>query len=241
MNRNRKIILAAAIGAVAVLIASSAVRAYISHRMGEAEQPAEVKTAEEIPVEKASRWRIPEPEGLADELRTHGWKAEAGEAVLCVRGDTLIETDGSGMHITAFTVTFEEGDSLEAMAVDATGEVREGSITLTRDADGLSVSSELFALSSTYVQSETVGKVHVQGVPELYLELVGDEKTFVRAVEEYCATWVPGALSATFFPEIVIDTDDALITATLVCDDAASTSIAVVWDGATFEVTNDAR
>lgn len=49
------------------------------------------------------------------------------------------------------------------------------------------------------------------------------------------------AETATFFPEVSLDTASGRVTATLSCDDPAATTVAVTWDGTTFEVSSDGR
>ena len=53
--------------------------------------------------------------------------------------------------------------------------------------------------------------------------------------------WVPDAATATFSPEVSLDTASGRVTATLACDDPASTTVSVAWDGTTFEVSADGR
>jgi hypothetical protein len=105
----------------------------------------------------------------------------------------------------------------------------------------MTVSSGAFRLAGTYVEAEGAGTVRIEGVPEAYLSLVGDWQGFAHGVEAFCATWVPDAATATFSPEVSLDTASGRVTATLACDDPASTTVAVAWDGTTFEVSCDGR
>ena len=105
----------------------------------------------------------------------------------------------------------------------------------------MTVSSGASRLAGTYVEGEGAGTVRIEGVPEAYLSLVGDWQGFAHGVEAFCATWVPDATTATFSPEVSLDTASGRVTATLACDDPASTTVSVAWDGTTFEVSADGR
>ena len=239
MDRNSRIIAVAAVGALIVIAVSTAAR--IAMRRAAEARAEDVPIEEEAPAEAIARWRIPEPEGLADEIRTHGWTSEDGSSELCVRGTTIVERRGDEVQVTSFSVASEEGDSLSVLATAPDGSAQAGEIRLVREAGGLRLESGVFRLSGAYLQHEVAARVRIEGVPERYLELVGDWQGFAHGVEAYCETWVPGALTATFAPDVVLNADTGIVTATLVCDDAASTAFTVSWDGATFEVSGDGR
>lgn len=237
---NKRVILIAAVGAVLVLALSTAVRLAIRRSAESAGEPAQAE-AQAVSEETVAvaRWRIPEPEGLADEIRCTGWAGDGGWE-LAVRGGVIYERHGEEVLATAFQVVSAEGDALHVLVAGTDG-TREGDIVITRTAEGLRVESELFRGARSYRQREVAARVRIEGVPERYLELVGDWQGFAHGVEAYCETWVPGALTAAFSPEVTINADTGMVSATLVCDDAASTVVAVEWDGATFEVRSDGR
>lgn len=241
MDRQATLIAIAIAGTIAVGMASCATRCVASRATGpeppSAEAPA---TEEEVPV---MRWRIPEPEGVADGLRTRAWEAADGSgATLTVRGGTLVERSAEGdIAVTAFQVLGESEGIVEVRCVGHGGATFDDELKLDEEDGTTTVSSGAFRLSGTYRERDARGTVRIDGVPEAYLALVGDWQGFAHGVEAYCSLWVPDAEVATFFPEVSLDTASGRVTATLACDDPASTTVTVTWDGATFEVSSDGR
>lgn len=240
MERRNTIIALAVAGAVAVGMVSCATRCVARRAQEEPPQDAQVATEEEV---ATTRWRIPEPEGEADAVRTRAWEAADGSgATLSVRGGTLVERSAAGdVTVTAFQVAEESEGLVRVRCVGPEGATFEDDLRLGRDDGRVTVSSGAFRLAETYVEAEGAGTVRIDGVPEAYLSLVGDWQGFAHGVEAFCATWVPDATTAAFFPEVSLDTASGRVTATLACDDPASTTVAVAWDGTTFEVSADGR
>lgn len=241
MERGTTIVAIAVAGAIAVGMVSCATRC-VADRARDAEAPAieAPATEEEISV---TRWRIPEPDGTADGLRTRAWEAADGSgATLSVRGGTLVERSAAGdVAVTAFQVTDESEGTVAVRCVGPEGATFEGELRLGLDDGAATVSSDAFRLAGTYREREAPGTVRIEGVPEAYLALVGDWQGFAHGVEAFCATWVPDATTAAFWPEVSLDTASGRVTATLSCDDPASTTVTVTWDGTTFEVSSDGR
>ncbi|MCH3943934.1 MAG: hypothetical protein LKE37_09905 [Atopobiaceae bacterium] len=182
-------------------------------------------TEEEV---ATTRWRIPEPEGEADAVRTRAWEAADGSgATLSVRGGTLVERSAEGdLSVTSFQVLDESEGLVGVRCVGPEGATFDDELRLGRDGGRMTVSSGAFRLAGTYVEAEGAGTVRIEGVPEAYLSLVGDWQGFAHGVEAFCATWVPDAATATFSPEVSLDTASGRVTATLACDDPASTTVA---------------
>ena len=241
MDRQTTVIAIAVAGAIAVGMVSCATRC-VANRMQDAEGPAieAPATEEEVPV---TRWRIPEPDGTADGLRTRAWEAADGSgATLSVRGGTLVERSAAGdVAVTAFQVLGESEGHVGVRCVGPEGATFEDELRIGSDDGSTTVSSGAFRLVGTYRERETAGAVRIEGVPEAYLALVGDWQGFAHGVEAFCATWVPDATTAAFWPEVSLDTASGRVTATLSCDDPASTTVTVTWDGTTFEVSSDGR
>ena len=240
MERRNTIIALAVAGAVAVGMVSCATRCVARRGQGEHPAAGAAATEEEVPV---TRGRIPEPEGEADAVRTRAWEAADGSgATLSVRGGTLVERSAAGdVTVTAFQVAEESEGLVRVRCVGPEGATFEDDLRLGRDDGRVTVSSGAFRLAGTYVEAEGAGTVRIDGVPEAYLSLVGDWQGFAHGVEAFCATWVPDATTAAFSPEVSLDTASGRVTATLACDDPASTTVAVAWDGTTFEVSADGR
>lgn len=240
MERRNVIVALAVAGAVAIGMVSCATRCVARRAQGEPPAAEATATEEEVPV---TRWRIPEPEGEADAVRTRAWEAADGSgATLSVRGRTLVERSAEGdVAVTAFEVLGESEGLVAVRCVGPEGATFEDGLRLGRDGGVMTVSSGAFRLAGTYREAEGAGTVRIEGVPEAYLSLVGDWQGFAHGVEAFCATWVPDATAATFFPEVSLDTASGRVTATLACDDPASTTVSVSWDGTTFEVSADGR
>ena len=241
MDTQTTVIAIAVAGAIAVGMVSCATRC-VANRMQDAEGPAieAPATEEEVPV---TRWRIPEPEGITDGLRTRAWEAADGSGVtLSVRGGTLVERSAAGdVAVTAFQVLVESEGIVGVRCVGPEGATFDDELKLDDEDGTTTVSSGAFRLAGTYRERESSGTVRIEGVPEAYLALVGDWQGFAHGVEAFCSLWVPDAATATFFPEVSLDTASGRVTATLSCDDPASTTVTVTWDGTTFEVSSDGR
>ncbi len=240
MERRNTIVALAVAGAVAVGMVSCATRCVARRAQDEPAATEAVATEEEV---ATTRWRIPEPEGEADEVRTRAWEAANGSgATLSVRGGTLFERSAEGdLTVTSFQELGESEGLVEVRCVGPEGATFDDELRLGRDGGRMTVSSGAFRLAGTYVEAEGAGTVRIEGVPEAYLSLVGDWQGFAHGVEAFCATWVPDAATATFSPEVSLDTASGRVTATLACDDPASTTVSVAWDGTTFEVSADGR
>jgi hypothetical protein len=240
MERRSAVIAIAVAGAMAVGMVSCATRC-VARRAGE--EPAREERAATEEEVAATRWRTPEPDSLADELRTRAWEATDGTgATLSVRGGILVERSASGdVAVTSFEVASESGDVVSVRCVGPEGATFENELRVTREGGAMTVSSGAFRLCGTYREAGRGGTVRIDGVPEAYLSLVGDWQGFAHGVEAFCALWVPDAGVATFFPEVSLDTASGHVTATLACDDPAATMVSVTWDGTTFEVSCDGR
>lgn len=238
MDRRNAMVALALAGALAVVMVSCATRCAARRAGQESPQEETVATEEEVPV---TRWRIPNPDGATDEVRTRAWEADDGSgATLSVRGGTLVERSASGdVAVTAFQVLEESPGSLSVRCIGEGGAVADREIEI---GEGYSaVSSDAFSMAREYREAAGAGTVRIEGVPEAYLSLVGDWQGFAHGVEAYCALWVPDAEVASFFPEVSLDTASGRVAATLTCDDPASTTVRVTWDGTTFEVSSDGR
>ena len=236
MDRKNKVMLIAAIGAVAVLVASSAIRAAVSHgaqQEGGDGQPAIEQQAEE-------------PEAPADEdalsvLRSHTWQAD-GDAgkTLSFRNGAFVETDSQGAHVSAFEIESSDGSSITAKVVsDGGAEQKNAAISLSGAEGSYSVSSDSFQVAKKYVQgSPSKAAVAVNGVTEPYTTLIdGKTDELSSAVAAYCRNHAPTATSADFDGEVYVDVRGGAVTATFTCNDAARSILSVRYSGGSFSVT----
>lgn len=111
MQRKNKAMLAAAIGMVAIIVATTAVCCSIAHTAGQAdadpsaasvEQPAEQEGPEmETEAEKGPD----EAAAVLEELRGSAWTAADGSGkTLAFREGSFVESDGASVSMTAFGV-----------------------------------------------------------------------------------------------------------------------------------------
>lgn len=234
MDRKNKIMLAAAIGAVVVLVASSVVRCAVSHTAsGQAEAPASEQSQE---ADMGAR------EKAMDVLRGHAWRSETdASASVEFREGSFVETRGGQATVTAFEVTgSSEGDDWASLDVSF---VRDGAsgdaVVMLEGREGsLRVASDAFANADAYVEGKaSAGPVAVSGVTEPYTSLIdGRTDELAGAVADHCRRKVPAATRADFDGEIFVDVKGGRVSATFTCDDPARTILNVTYDGAAFKV-----
>lgn len=98
MDRKNKIMLAAAIGAVVVLVASSAVRCAVTRTVSESSEAPASEQAQEPDMGAAGK--------AMDVLRGHAWRSEKdASASIEFREGSFVETKGKQATVTAFEVT----------------------------------------------------------------------------------------------------------------------------------------
>ena len=217
MERKNKLMLIAAIGAVVVLIASSAVRCTIARQSdpGTAAEQQQSQQAEEAPEAQAGN------AGAMDILRSHVWQAEGEPKDTCTfKEGSFVESKDGKLSATPFTAGDEtvsesqttltitplrEGSSDGARAtiiIDG----KEGSYTVTCDA---------FLLHKTYVQG----------------------KALESAIGDWAAKNAPAATKASFDGEVYLDLKAGRVTATFHLDDSASSIVSVAYADGKFAVS----
>ena len=251
MQKKNKLMLAAAIGMVAVVVATTAVRCSIAHTVSEDEgaQPA-AEAAQEAPDADDGDAAAPE-EGPAEgagetlaRLRGTPWVAADGSGkTLAFRDGAFVESDAGSASLTAFEVEgagSSEGQRWLDVRMLRSGDAGTSSETLVlEEGDGkASVSSDGFLLSPRYVEAPAPGGgVEVTGLAEPYLALVGgDGDGLAQAIGEWARANAPTAGEASFDGEVFLDTGSGRVSATFHLDDAASTIIAVSYEGGAFSV-----
>ena len=206
MERKNKAMLVAAIGAVLVLIASSAVQCALvrsADRTEEGKQASSIQTlttsSEETPVqepEKAVETSEEKPElkeetsssataavYALDALRSHAWQAEGdAEITIAFKDGTFVETDAEGVKVTAFEITdVTEGDNQGSIAMklvrDGMGEEVDTVVLVEGKEGEIRITSDGFRNAHTYMQAGAGAEpVGVSGVTEPYTDLI-DGKT----------------------------------------------------------------
>lgn len=250
MQKKNKLMLAAAIGMVAVVVATTAVRCSIARTADEAGAEPPAAAAEQ----PAGREGTPEggargeagdgPEAIVEELRGTAWVAADGSgATLAFRDGAFVESDGSSVALAAFEVEgagSSEGQRWLDVSLLRDGQERaEASTLVLEEADGAaSVASDGFLLADRYMEGPAAeGGLEVTGLAEPYLELIGgDGDGLARAIGEWARANAPSAGEASFDGEVFLDTGSGRVSATFHLDDAASTIVAVSYEAGAFDV-----
>lgn len=246
MQRKNKIMIAAAIGAVLVLVASGIVRAAVSTANEQAQQAADAPA-----IEQTAQTDSPASEGAAaaDDstlalLKSHAWQVQ-GDAKKAVvfRDGSFVETDGTNTRVTAFSVTGEDAANAQHVLYvklirDDLGSDATSAIILDGAEGSYALSCDAFQVSKAYVQGKaSTIAVKVGGLDDTYANLI-DNKTaeLQSAIAAYATNHVPTAKVVTFDGEVYLDTANARISATFHADDAARTIITVTYESGTFAV-----
>lgn len=250
MQKKNKVMLAAAIGMVAVIIGSTAVRCSIAHTVEEGAE-AEVQAATECIAQDAgsadsagASSSTDKSAEIAKVLQGNVWQAEgAPERTVEFRDRSFVESDGMSVRLTAFDVKDAgAGNGQKHLDIDF---MREGdpyttpASIIVEERDGvLTVASDAFAVESRYVQGKPAGTaVSVSGLAEPYTGLVdGKAAELASAIGSWCASHAPSATTASFDGEAYLDVRGGRVSATFHLDDAAATIITAVYEDGSFTV-----
>lgn len=126
MQKKNKVMLAAAVGMVVVIVGSTAVRCTIAHTVEESAQNEAQAPAESI-AQDAGSAGIADPASAADEseeiaklLQGNVWQAEgAPERTIEFREGSFVESDGASVNLTVFDVKQAgEGNGQKHLDID---------------------------------------------------------------------------------------------------------------------------
>lgn len=173
-------------------------------------------------------------------LQSHAWQAEGDPSVTVeFRDGSFVETDATGVHVTAMEAADASETSLDVRLVRDGGE---GEVKTTIELSGKEgswkLSSDGFSCAHTYVETTPHKEaVAVEGVTEPYTTLIeGRTDELALAIAAYCRAHAPTTTRVTFDGEVYLDTDADVVTATFHCDDAAATILQVTYEGGAFAV-----
>lgn len=240
MDRKNKLMLIAAIGAVAVLIASSAVRCSIAGQAGagDAEKQHESQQAEEAPTTQT------EDETAMGILRSHVWQAEGEPKDTCTfKEGSFVESKDGKLSATAFT-TGEESSSdgqttltITPLREDSSGSAK-AAIIIDGEEGSYTVSCDAFQLHKKYVQGKAPdAELSVTGLADEYVELVGGKQADLEsAIGEWAAKNAPAATEASFDGEVYLDLKAGRVTATFHLNDSAASIVSVAYADGKFAV-----
>lgn len=251
MQKKNKLMLAAAIGMVAIVIGSTAVRCSVAHTVEERAEPAGTGTTVESAVQTQdadqAAQKAPEEDAAAETLallRSNAWQAEGmPEKTLAFREGSFVESDGTSVKLAAFEVRDAgevEGQRYLDIDVMREGDPYATSTTLIVDEEdgALSVACDGFAIEKRYVQGAPSGaEVAVTGLAEPYTGLIdGKAGDLASVIGQWCKGHAPTATSASFDGEVYVDVRGGRVSATFHLDDAAATIVTAVYDGDAFSV-----
>jgi len=244
MQKKNKLMLAAAIGMVAIVIGSTAVRCSVAHTVEERAEPAgsaaTVESASQAQDAGQAAQEAPEEDVAAETLallRSNAWQAEGmPEKTLAFREGSFVESDGASVRLTAFEVKGAgeaEGQRYLDIDVMREGDPYVASTTLIVDGQNgaLSVACDGFAAEKRYVQGAPSGaEVAVAGLID------GKDGELASAIGQWCKGHAPTATSASFDGEVYVDVRGGRVSATFHLDDAAATIVTAVYEGGAFSV-----
>lgn len=248
MRKKSRIMIAAAVGMVAIVVATTAVRCSIAHtaqQEGDAAPAAAEQPAPQGAGEGGAREDGAEgADAILSDLRGAAWESPDGSGkTIAFREGSFVESDGASVSVTAFEV---EGSGASggqrwldvSLLRDGDAAAEASTIVLDGDPGGMSVACDGFALSGRYVQgSAEEGPFEVSGLAEPYVSLV-DGKTgeLTAAIADWAAGHAPTAGAASFDGEVFVDVGGGRVSATFHLDDAASTIVTAVYRSGEFSV-----
>lgn len=250
MQKKNKVMLAAAVGMVAIVIGSTAVRCSIAHTVEESAHNVAPPSAESVAQDAGGADAAgaasaeDESEEIAKLLQGNVWQAEgAPEKTIVFREGSFVESDGTSVKLTVFDVKQAgEGNGQKHLDIDF---MREGdpyatsASIIVEEQDGvLTVASDAFAVEPRYVQGKPAGTaVSVSGLAEPYTGLIdGKSAELASAVGSWCASHAPSATVASFDGEVYLDVRGGRVSATFHLDDTASTIVTAVYEDGSFAV-----
>ena len=255
MQKKNKVMIAAAMGMLAIVVASTAVRCSVARTAAEdaereqareapAEQPSEPGGSEAPSGEEGREGAAGLEADILAALRGNVWQAPGDpQKTVAFRAGSFVEADGSSAALAAFDVVGAgEADGQRYLDVEI---VRDGSpaalattIILEGSDGALQVASDGFAVEKRYVQGKTAGEpVAVTGALGPYEGLIaGKAEGLASAISAWCAAHAPSATRADFDGEVYLDVGAGRVSATFHLDDAARTIVTAVYEGGAFSV-----
>lgn len=253
MQKKNKLMLAAAVGMVAIVVASTAVRCSVSRAADESseqeelaiEQAADPKESEPLSGQAGSGDEPDKEAGILSELQGDVWQAPGDpQKTIAFRDGSFVESDGSSVMLAAFDILGAgESDGQRYLDVsivrDGSSAVQATTIILEGTDGSLEIASDGFAGAKRYVQGRAPETpVGLEGVREPYTGLIdGKADELAVAISEWCAAHAPSSTRATFDGEVYLDVANGRVIATFHLDDAARSIVTAVYEGGAFSVS----
>ncbi|MBU5406495.1 hypothetical protein KQI08_11355 [Paraeggerthella hongkongensis] len=249
MTNKTKVLLALAVGAMLILVASTVVRCTLVHQIPPQEQADSAAIEEGAANQSDQSTQEQElPAGEADSLEVlkgNAWTAENGQTSITFKDGRYVESDGTAVKLSTFDINSvsKQGKQTTIMLKldQENGTVKDSMILLRQSDDGsYVVTSDDFQLAKSYSQgSINVQPLEIVGINDEFRELLGGNTDGIQAaISDYAHTCAPTAHKATWANTLVVDYAQHIVTANFTCDDAAATVLTVEYarGPATFTV-----
>lgn len=252
MNKKNRVILALAIGAVLILIGSTAVRCTLAQQPNdlttEVPENTETQHAEEASSDQADlevRDLLGNENEPLSNLKQNAWVAEDGKATITFKDGRFVETNDETTKMTTFdvdSVIDQTNQTTITITIDeADGATREGVLIVRQnDAGILSVASDSFLLAKSYIQGEANSSpLQIEGINDEFRELIGKNVDQLQsAISEYAYSHAPTATAATWDKSLIVDYNTNEVFANFTLNDTAATVLTVEYsrDSAIFAV-----
>lgn len=238
-----KVMAAAAIGAVAILLASTLVRCAASGTDGQTEgaeanagQQTEAVHEAEGGAKESGRAAMEQASGIS-------WVAEDGSgASLQITESLVVEKSADGaIHALAYAGADESQTEGQAIA-RLTLEDGSSATLIFSLADGRpeAVSSDALTAAERYVakaEDGSPGGFEVRGLDERYIDLIGGrDGELSEALSAFAAERAPQATAASFDGEVYLDLNQGAVSATFHLNDSASTVVTAIFQEDAFEI-----
>ena len=243
MSKKNKVLLALAIGAMLILVASTVTRCTWAHQ---ADQLGQI-----VPVENEQLANSANPEQNSEEdhaatitaetdpmamLQQNVWTSTDGQAHIAFKEGRFVESDQTTTKLTTFDVVSTDTRAEQTtliVSIDQTdGTSKDAMIALRQSDNGvLSVASDSFQPSPSYTQGAHNDKpLEIEGVNDEFRELLGGTTDALgQALSEYAQTAAPASTKATWSKELVVDYNTNTVSANFVLDDPASSVLTVEY------------
>lgn len=243
MKRKNKIVAGLAIGAVALAIASGAVRCSASDQGTSVQEPREEQALEQAVIESQDEGtpadeRDAAQGGFAD-LKNTKWESEDGKSALSIIEGALIEAKEDGTSILYYTIKGEsrDGESLTvtlSTSATMTGDEEETVAVVRSTPDG---GREIVCdkLASKYLQEpiRDAGPISLQDATGDLYDIMGkNEAEISGAITEQANASSPSATVATWGKEVWIDYATGTRVTNFTLNDAAATIMSIQVDSA---------
>ena len=236
--RDKKTIAIGIAGGIAILLATTIATACIrgcSADTGQ-ESGAPAETAQRAQASEEDLASMEPAQAAMSVLSGNVWEAKG--ATLTVKDGRYVEAKGDERALSTFDIkqaVAQDGGYSLTIRVDATqaADAHDASITVAKDEKGAwTVASDEFSFAKTYTQSaDSREPVRVLGMTDDLSGLVeGDAAGLTSAIQAYARLSVPGAKTATWTGEALIDCNRKSVTTAFSCDDSAKTLLTVTRD-----------